>query len=369
MLLDCRANQMTNQPPQGPRPPQRVPLTALAARSLREAISEGNWRDYLPGERELGAMLQVSRQTLRGALAMLREEGVLDVSSRQRWRILNQSGRDVPVSRIVAAISARPLEAMNPSAIVMVDQLRADLSRAGLELVIHVSAACFSDKPSRALESLTRRSPAAVWLLFGSLDPMQRWFQRAEVPCIVVGSCVNGLALPSVDVNHRAVCRHAGALLRRKGHRHIAFVRPEGEFGGDTESEEGLREALAQGEGTKLHVLRHNGTPVHLCSLLDRLERQPQAPTAFLVARAHHALTVVTHFLQKGRRIPRDVAVISRDDDLFLAHAVPVVTRYASSPLLFARKLCYLIRQMADGSAAMKQPIRLMPTLIAGESV
>jgi len=184
-----------------------------------------------------------------------------------------------------------------------------------------------------------------------------------------VGSCVDEMPLPSVDINHRAVCRHAGALLRRKGHRSIAFVRPVGDFGGDTESEEGLREALADSSNAKLHVMRHNGTPGHLCSLLDRMEKLPQPPTAFLVARAVHALTVVTYLLQKGRRIPRDVAVISRDDDLFLAHAIPVVTRYASSPLLFARKLCHVIRQMADGAAPPKQGIRLMPTLIAGESV
>lgn len=372
MLLACKANQMKNPPPQGPRPPQRVPLTALAARSLREAMNQGHWQEHLPGERELCAMLQVSRQTLRSALAQLREEGVVAVSSRQRWRILklpDAAGEAPASSRVVAAISPRPIEQMNPSAIVMVDQLRADLARAGLELVIHVSTTCFGEKPARALDALTRRSPAAVWLLFGSLGPMQQWFVRQEIPCIVVGSCMKDVPLPSVDINYRALCRHAGALLRRKGHRSIAFVRPAGEFGGDMESEEGLREALAGSDDAKLHVIRHNGTPAHLCALLERIEKQPQPPTAFLVARALHALTLVTCLLQKGRRIPRDTAVISRDDDLFLSHAVPEVTRYASSPLLFARKLCHTIRQMTEGAGPPRDAIRLMPSLIAGESV
>lgn len=316
-------------------------------------------------------MLQVSRQTLRAALSQLRDEGLLSVSSRQRWKILAALDplKVKPSARVVAAISPRPLEAMNPSAIVMVDQLRADLARLGLDLVIHVSSACFSNQPACALDALVRRSPAAVWLLFGSLEPMQRWFLRRGVPCIVVGSCIAEIALPSVDINHRAVCRHAGALLKRKSHRSVAFVRPVGEFGGDTESEQGLREGLSVGDTANLHILRHNGTPAHLCSLLEKLERQPNAPTAFVVARALHALTVTTHFISRGKRIPRDVAVISRDDDLFLEHAVPVVTRYASSPLLFARKLCHVVRQFIDGGTPPKQPIRLMPKLINGETV
>lgn len=362
---------MHQEPPTGPRPPQRIPLTALTVQSLRDCIASGLWQEHLPGERELCAILQVSRQTLRAALAQLRDEGVLAVSARQRWKILQPTAEDrtPPPSHVVAAISPRPLEAMNPSAIVMVDQLRADLSRAGFDLVIHVSSACFSNQPARALDALVRRNPSAVWLLFGSLEPMQRWFLRRSVPCIVVGSCIGEIPLPSVDINHRAVCRHAGALLKRKGHRSIAFVRPVGEFGGDTESEEGLREALFVGDASKLQVIRHNGTPAHLCALLDKAGRQSGAPTAFVVARALHALTVTTYFTRQGRRIPRDVAVLSRDDDLFLEHAVPVVTRYASSPLLFARRLCHAIRQLAEGGTLPKQPVRLMPKLINGETV
>ncbi len=362
---------MSTTPLSSPRPPQRVSLCSLAAQSLREAMKSGHWQGHLPGERELCAELQVSRQTLRGALSMLKEEGLLSVASRQRWQILavpQQPSADVH-GRIVAAISPRPLESMSHAAVIMVDQLRADLARAGFDLVIHVSSACFSSQPARALDALLRRSPAAVWVLFGSLEPMQRWFLKQSVPCIVVGSCVQDIPLSSVDINYRAACRHAGALLRRKGHKQIAFVRPEGDFGGDKESEEGLREALSDPTLPALQILRHNGTPPHLCALLDKVARQPIPPTAFVVARATHALTVTTHFTRAGRRIPKDIAIISRDDDVFLQHSVPAVTRYASSPMLFARKLSHAVRQMAEGGGLAKHPVRLMPKLLPGETV
>ena len=58
-------------------------------------------------------------------------------------------------------------------------------------------------------------------------------------------------------------------------------------------SEQGLREALEKLHETQLCVVRHDTTTTHLCSLLDRMIRSVNAPTAYFVARAAHALTVL----------------------------------------------------------------------------
>lgn len=369
MLLACCPNQMQKHTHSGPKPPQRVSLVSLTAQSLLEAMQSGHWQGHLPGERELCARLQVSRHTLRAALAELQRDGLLEVSERQRRRIqLKKSTPRTSHSRVIAILSSRPLIAMSPSAVVMVDELRDQLSRAGFTLEMHVTPACFTAKPALALEALTTRSPAAVWILFSSLEPMQSWFLRKQLPCLVVGSSPRGIALPSIDADYRALCRHAGAMLRRKGHRHIVLIRPEGDFGGDIESENGLIEAMQGGEPPVFRVLRHNGTAEHVCVVMDKLLRAPSPPTACVVARGVHVLTVMMHLQRSGKRIPQDMAVVSRDDETFLQHTVPAVTRYAANPAQFARSVSKAARQLAETGVLPPKAIRLMPQLVRGET-
>ena len=58
---------------------ERAPLFASIAAELKREIASGRFAqaDLLPGERELSEMLEVSRTTLRRAIAGLVEEGVL----------------------------------------------------------------------------------------------------------------------------------------------------------------------------------------------------------------------------------------------------------------------------------------------------
>jgi DNA-binding LacI/PurR family transcriptional regulator len=371
MILVCFNDQMATDPLSSLiMLPQRASLVTLTVQSLRQAIDKGQWHEFLPGERELAGWLQVSRQTLRLALTALQKEGVLAVVARKRRRILGAGRAEREGAlRVVSVISERPLEAMTQGALIMVDHLRAELARSGMELHLQVSAACFSAKPAKALESLVRRSPAAVWLLVGSLEPMQRWFAQSGLPCLVMGTSVSGMGLPSVDADHRAACRHAGHLLIRQGHQRIALVRPADDTGGEMDTEAGLREAVDANASVRLMVIRHDGSAAQLVSLLDRAMKGKTAPTAYVVARAVHALTVLMHLQRQGKQIPQEVAVICRDDETFLAHTVPEVTRYATSAKAVAKKVFQIVRQIAEGTGMPRAPVRIMPHLVKGETV
>ncbi len=351
--------------------PRRVSLVSQAAESIRAHLRAGHWAQRLPAERRLCEILQVSRPTVRLALGQLEREGVIRLVGRARRRVGAGRARAIrgSRSRSIAMLVPSPLQAMHPTALFMMDTLRDRLADAGRAVRLHASPAAFSAKPARALEMLTGGDPMAVWVAWGSKEPMQRWFLRRRVPLLVVGSCGSGVPLPSVDVDFRATCRHAGEILVRKGHRRLALVMQQDAYDGDVESERGLREVLGRHPGVHLRVLRHDGTAAHLCSLLDAALRRADRPTGYLVFRAAHALTVVMHLMRRGVRLPQDAAVLSRDEEAYLRHASPAVSRYSIDLDQFSRKVCSAVRELAETGALPARAVRLMPEFIAGETV
>lgn len=359
-------------PPSSFALPRRQSLVAQTVQFLCEGIRAGQWKGHLPGERELSVQLQVSRPTLRAALEALQRNGWIEVAQRHRRRILAKpgmaSGRDQ--RQHVAILSAISFLALPPAVMFVIDALRNQLLGLGYSTEFHVSPGCFSSRPERTLEKLQRRSPAGVWVVCGSKEPTHRWFLRRRLSCVVMGSCAPGMNLTSVDADHRATCRHAGVMLRRKGHRQFALVVPRDAYGGDVNSEEGLREALAASPGAgAVHVLRHDGSAANLCGLLDRVLRLPEPPTAFLVARAVNALTVLMHLMRRQRRIPGEVAVISRDDDPVLQSCTPAMTRYRIDPVQLARRLALAVSRAIEVGAPAARAIRMMPKFVPGETV
>lgn len=350
--------------------PRRLSLVAQTAKTLSDGIHAGHWRGHIPGERTLCASLQVSRPTLRAALLKLQREGLLKVEQRRRRLIrptrISRDAGGQPKS--IAVLTPVTLDLMTPAAVLVMDAVRDQLSRTGWALNIHPNQSCYSPRPSRALAKLVRETPASAWLLSGTIRPMQLWFQNQGIPCLVLGTCPDDIALPFADANHRATCRHAGALFLRKGHRRIALAVPDSATGGERDTERGLREALERRPDASLIVLRHRDK-THLCDLIDRALLSSSPPTAYLVARAVHALTVSMHLMRRGVRLPKDVAVLSRDDEIFLAHSSPSVSRYSVSTKTFARKVAQAVRNLADNGVLPTRSIQMIPRLVVGETI
>lgn len=371
MLLVTRPDQMARQAqPAIPPLPQRITLVAQTVRSLCDGIRSGRWQARLPGERDLCATLQVSRPTVRAALKDLQLKGWISVSHRKRREIRKVPSQSASATgnRIVGAVALAPLRTMPPASLLVIDILREQLAKNRWQMELVVDPSCYSKQPAKALERLMRKVPAAAWLLMGSSVPMQKWFLKSSIPCLVLGTCPEEFPLPSIDADYRATCRHAGMLLLRKGHRHIAMILPASSTGGDRESERGIREAVDGNSRARLTVLHHRNK-AHLCALLDKTLASAERPTAFLVARAMHALTVTMHLMRRGFRLPKDAVVLSRDDESFLWHASPSLARYAVDAEKFARKAAKAMRELAETGTLASRTIRMMPTFIPDETL
>lgn len=352
--------------------PQRSSLVAETVSVVRRAIQSGMWQDYMPGERTLCGMWQISRPTLRAALDILRREKLIEVGHGKRTRVLAPNAPARLKTLTVGLLSPEPLHEMPPFVTLWVDELRSQLASAGHLLHVQVGRAGFGNKnPAKAMEVLINGTPAAVWVLYQTTESMQRWFDAHHVPCVVVGSLFPDIHLPAVDRDYRAVCRHAVGLLRHRGHKNLALLIHKQRFGGDLESELGFEEGLVATQSRSVTgiILRHDGTNEDICKQLDAMLGLRQRPTGILIARSRFALAALTHLLRRGIKIPGDMGLLCRDDDSFLDHVVPRMARYVVNPGAFAKQIFRMVMGLVQDGQLPHDNIKVMPTFLTRESL
>jgi LacI family transcriptional regulator len=353
--------------------PKRSSLVAQTAAILRESMQAGVWQDLLPGEHELCARFQVSRVTLRAALLQLRREGWFREQQGKRRRIIPErvSAAQAAPSDRVLLLSPVALEKTPATALFWVDALRDHLAAAGYRLEFHAGQACASQHPEHMLESLVRRCRPAGWVLYLSTAPVQEWFSRRALPCVISGSRHQHVELSSVDIDYAATCSHAVGLLAARGRRRLAFLMPRSGHAGNLDSERGFMEAGERLKPQEVQALiaHHDGSVPGICRTLDNLLRGAEPVTGILVAKPAHVVTAVSHLLRRGVRVPRDVSLISRDDDPVLENLVPAVSRYHADPVLFARKISRLVVDLVRNGERRRHDSRLMPSFVRGETL
>jgi LacI family transcriptional regulator len=263
------------------------------------------------------------------------------------------------------------LTSLQPFTILWIDGLREHLAEENFRLEIQEHPACYSGRPDRALEALALRLNPAAWVLSQSTARMQHWFAGRAVPCVITGSRHEGVALPSVDRDYRAIGRHAAGKILARGYNRLAFLNPDPILAGDRESEEGFKEGVLkhQRRDVSCVIAHHNGTVADICARLDGVLKHSPAATAFLVSRPDHVLTVMSRLLGGGLRLPKDAALISRDDDTFLGSLVPSVARYATNPALFARTVSNQVIAMLRGGIMNPKEHWLMPEFVPGQTL
>jgi len=349
--------------------PRRQSLSAQAAEALERAIAGGTWEDYLPSERRLCELLQVSRPTIRTALQMLAKNGVIEIRQGRRNRLLPDARRAPHrTSRLVGIVTPVPFEQLSVAPYKILSEMRTHLAEHGFTTEVLVCPQTAAASSRRRLEDFLRRNRVFCCLLTSVSHDLQAWFSIHAVPCLVLGSCHADIRLPSLDIDYRSVCRHAGGTLLAKGHRRIALIMPDSGVAGDLASEEGFREAFASPnhEGATPIIIRHNGAVQHLALKLDALFDGPQPPTALLIAKPAHSLSCLIHLLKRGLSVPEDVSLICRDQDPLFEKVSPAVSHYLTHDASFAHRLLRLMQQLVTQGYLPPEPTLIFPKHFVG---
>jgi len=360
-------------PGEARRLPQKQSLVTQTLAVLRDEIASGAWAQGLPAERKLCEQLVISRGTLRAALASLKQEGLVKGSQGRCWQAVGPGWKTwrAGAGNTLVLLTPQPLHVLTPFAIYWIDNLREHLGEAGYYLEVRHERSCYVSHPDRALEALAHRERPAAWVLCGTTATMQQWFSKRGVPSVIIGSRHEGVALPSVDRDLPAACRHAVGRFHAKGHSRLVLLNPKSGLAGDLECEKSFCEAAArfQSGNSEVLIAHHDSTPQDICARLNALLQRRPPPTGFLVSGPKHTLTALGFLIQRGLRLPNEAALIARDDDSFMEYVVPTVARYTTDPTLFARKVSRAVLRLVEGGNVLPRDYRVMPRFVPGETL
>ena len=351
---------------------RRVSLADQAALALRDGVRRRVWGQFLPGEYELARQLGISRPSVRAALARLAEDGLIEISKGRRTRII-RTGRTrpsgaTPTVCIIAASQGLGLPQWNDHPVLL--EMRAELAAQGIGWEEVGEASLGGKNPEHRLKELVTGRQRVCWVMLSVSMPVQRWFEKAGVPALVLGSCYPGIELPSVDTNYRAAGWHAAGCLSRHGHRDVVVVLPHRPMPGDLACRDGVSDYLKQMDaGISITDLAAGPSAAGLEPVLDRLLARQPRPTAILTMRPQYTLTVLIRLLQVGLRIPEDVSLISRDTHSLLELAIPDLTCYRTAFAKQARRAVRVAQSLLAGHLVPPRPNLIIPTFVTGSTL
>jgi DNA-binding LacI/PurR family transcriptional regulator len=195
--------------------------------------------------------------------------------------------------------------------------------------------------------------------------------EQHEVPTILVGTGYSGINLPYIDVDHRALSRHATGVVIAAGHRRIALMAPGDLKAGDVESQRGFQEATTASPHhleLRATVARFEGTVASMVRQLDRLFRGPGRPTALVVPHSIYCLTIWSYFGGRGIQVPNDLSVIAHVGATELSYLLPEPAHYRINSTTYVQKILRAILARISGGP-VRQEAPILPEFIRGGSI
>lgn len=354
------------------------PLYLQLADHVRRQIDTGAWPENhrLPPEVELANELNVARGTVRQALDLLVNQGLLQrIPGKGTFVTLSGIGTR---SQLIGVIVPFLRDSLTTDMLRGADSV---LRRTGFSLIL-----CHSEgdlELERAqLERLHREGVSGL-LLFPLGTPDEATLltrhMRPEVPLVLIDRQIPGIAADCVVADNIGGAYRAVEHLLSLGHRRIACISLPEPPSSVVERVRGYEQALREAgvlplAAITLDIAEHptheavpRYTPEELAPI-DQLLSVEDAPTALFCVNDFIALGVMEHVLARDLRVPQDLA-ISGFDDISLAPYMPVpLTTVAQPKYEIGVRAAQLLLEHIAGAPKMSRREVLPTSLIVRAS-
>jgi DNA-binding LacI/PurR family transcriptional regulator len=340
------------------RPIPRTSLPERVASHLREGIQLGRWSDQFPGVQQLAAELDVARHTVRRALQLLEDEGVLAGRGLGRSRSITAAGAVTafqrPLRVAILRHDARLVD--DPQSSIPLIQIMHALEAAG-----HTAFFCKKSqielkhdvaRISRQLEA----ARADAWVVESGSRPLLEWCAGQPTPCLALYGRATNQPLASVGVNSELAYRAATRRLLALGHRRIVLIVREPV----RKPTPGLC-ARAFLEELSLHGIQPSGynlpdwkeSPEGFNRLLGNLFKGTP-PTALIIDETSRVFAALAFLARHGIKVPEHVSLIFSDNDAMLDWCHPAIARMQWDSTPIARNVVHWVSTVRKGNPGRK---------------
>lgn len=340
--------------------------------ALKTHIGSGRWRNTLPSERQLTDQFQVSRGTLRYALKILKDDGIIQSIPGSGYIITKRIKSEPHSTEVISIGILIGTQDGNQEArsLTWIPALQQRIAKRGWSLFIHEGIPEVSRSPETGLRKLFKSTSHKCWILVRCPKNIQQVFDKQSIPSIICGSPYSQITLPSIDLNYQAIGRHATGYLVSKGHKRIGYVRNRTAFPGDQECLSSFKSTLQTSRSKpSLKIIQHRSEFHDYGAILKQISSTADPVTALFIDSPFQYLRVFTHALRAGIKIPEELSLISRHDIDFLHHLDPLPAYYEFNPKERAAKIHQILEERIQGDTLKNHQTLLIPEFTPGTSV
>ncbi|GCE46020.1 DNA-binding LacI/PurR family transcriptional regulator [Thermosporothrix hazakensis] len=213
--------------------------------------------------------------------------------------------------------------------------MQQNIQRMGYVPVHYYMGGLSEERRKELLLQICARRPAALFVMPGCIteDGIEQ-ARRMGIQHIVLLTAEeigkDTFRLPTVSLPTREMGYLAGRHLLELGHRRLAIVKPfqERHIPAFEHRLEGMKRAIAESgkEGISLEVFSLHMEMQEAHDLIDTRFQQEDRPTGIYTFNDEYALPLLAALLDRGFRIPQDVALVGTDDVFFSRFVRPALT-------------------------------------------
>ncbi|MCA9979448.1 MAG: GntR family transcriptional regulator [Anaerolineales bacterium] len=358
-----------------------APLHAKLSDALLAQISDGTLQpgDTLPSERQLQSLLDLSRPTIRQAINALIRKGLVQRVAGKGTFVLEPEKPKTPTGLVGLIVSRPNFHFFYPQlAASFAEQIRT--SNYGLVMALHGDRA---DLLGEAIEGLLLTQHIVGLAItpprFGSVSPVVRRLNRANVPFVFIGRQDADLMVDSVAPDNVQIGYQATRHLLELGHQRIAHFGFSDYVTGRSRLE-GYQLAMAEAELPAQFV----EIPEHITTSGEGIDdeapgtriasparemalqvlAEPNRPTAVFGFNDVVAMGVYKAARELNLRLPRDLSLISVDNLPTITHfEVPLTTFALPGAEIGRRGANLLLRRIAGDEMGPQQYLLSAPMI------
>ena len=310
--------------------------------------------DKLPSENELAERFHISRQTVRKAIGVLEEEGIVRRIKGSGTYLSYDRRENLEQKNSIAVVTTYVDSYIFPKTIQGIENV---LFESGYSVQISFTNNTLEREKSILLDLLSRDDIAGV-IVEGTKSglpnpniPLYRQLVARRIPVLFINTYYPELDVPHVSLNDVEAARKAVQYLIDRGHRNIGAILKLDDGQGRLRYL-GYLSAMEEAgylvtDSRMVWIDTDESKQLAYCT--DKILNRVESCTALLCYNDQVAFQLIRILKQRRIRVPEDVSVISIDDsDLALHSEVPITSLPHPKEKLGA-KAAELLLQMIAG--------------------